>query len=255
MVLLFAIGLAGLLIVVGTEPPKQYDGTFTIPEGKHQAWETGLGAGTGMEYRVEVVSGGPVDVYVVRDTPYPNLVPYEGEAHEGVMEAGGRMDHCHQYFFIMVDNADAVGANSTGDSEVRVTYRELYQAQDYSLLACSSGFIVVPIILLALPFAAPRFWATRTRIDRRQTVNVVLVQGMAPIVLEGDLGPGEVDAAVRRALMPCGEAQEARTGGGWAHDARTALEGGAKAPSDEWVEEAQGQDDPPPTRGDREGRA
>ncbi len=152
----FIIGIiasvVALVFAINLDEPTSYKGTESIGEGEYKSWDTRLGIDRGFNYRVEVVTGGPVDVYVTTDTSHPRLEIVGHHRHENVTVAEGKVDPRSMFVYIMVDNTDVVGGNTSGPVTVEVSYEALDTERGGPIQLCSGIFIVLFSIFLSLPF-------------------------------------------------------------------------------------------------------
>jgi hypothetical protein len=230
LVLFIVAGVAGTYFFAGPDLEVDHTDRVELAEGQHMSWETGIGVDDRIHYEVKVLEGGPVDVFLAYDTAHPNIDGVQGHEHIGVMRATGSAGDCHQWLFIVVDNSDKVGANSTGPAVVRVEYHNSLGKRLTGMTLCCSSGLVVSAVLLAVAllfYPMPRrerrvqgrhgFVPTSQRME-----TVIKVPGTEQVVtIDGALSFQEVRRATRRALKGPREpdrvdhrADQRRSGGG-----------------------------------------
>ncbi len=121
---------------------ESYDNTLMIREGDNHYWEV-EGSGT-LEFRVEVITGGAVDVLITDDAPFGMVFYYEDHKYTNkrLVEDEFPMQDSSEY--LVIDNSDEIGVHTTGDVTVKVKFELTGQAAALLL------GLLVPIIILIL---------------------------------------------------------------------------------------------------------
>jgi hypothetical protein len=141
----------GSCLAVGT-----FEDEVTIGIYDYQLWEIDTD-GDDVDYHVEVISGGEVDVYIVTDlVEYPwalmvDVLP--GHSHEGVMKVEDTLKDRSRNSHLLVDNSDGMGIDPSGDVTVKVQW-EPHDSLTFWLILLSIVLILVAtffILLLKAP--------------------------------------------------------------------------------------------------------
>ena len=157
-------------------------------------------------YRVQVISGGQVDVYMSYDFqfgfPTSYFDPVSGHTHEGVMRVedtlkGGDEPLGEGLVWLIVDNSDSIGYPSEGNTTVRIEWE---RRMNFSLLVPGLIVIIAIGVGLAVLWAKKRSDARRPRISDQETameLQRVLSQDEA-------VGAGGEDPGTGAFCMGCG---------------------------------------------------
>ena len=144
-----AIGVLAVLLMllpfaaVPTHAEDSYQGNVRIGQGDNHYWKVS-GQGT-LEFTVEVVTGGPVDVLITDDVPTGMVFYYEGHDYIRTSSVKGKFPMGSEgTVYLVVDNSNDVGVDTTGDVTVDVEWELSGQTS-----AWLAG-VLVPIIFLIL---------------------------------------------------------------------------------------------------------
>ncbi len=99
-----------------------YDGRIDIPEGNKTFWK--INGDERLRFQVEVISGGPVDVYLTYAPPHGNVLPLEGYEYEGVYSVKDSY-LLEGYFsvYLVVVNPEGPGTETDGNATVDVSWQ------------------------------------------------------------------------------------------------------------------------------------
>jgi hypothetical protein len=120
MSLIMFLGVAALAEFV--HESSMSDAKFAwIDQGETEIFEMNLW-NKGLHYEVEVLEGGPVDVYLsdVYRSDDPHVI--EGQEHIDVTQVEATVRNTEKELYVIVDNSDGQGVESTGDVRVKVSY-------------------------------------------------------------------------------------------------------------------------------------
>ena len=148
-------------LAISAMAASEYSGTLSIREGDDHYWKV-EGSGK-LEFRVEVLSGGAVDVLVTDGPPSFMTLYYEGYKFTNEMVVEEKFTMQGEPAYLVVDNSDSVGVSPQGDVTVKVKWELTGQA--WSLLIG----ILIPIIFVVL--IVMRF-ALRYASRKSRTTNV-----------------------------------------------------------------------------------
>ena len=98
-----------------------YENLVVVPSGDSACLSIPIDNGT-LSFRVEVVAGGVVDVYLCVPRP-PPIYPLTRYSYESVAVASGRLpDAPYSTVYLVIDNSGAVGMAPVSDVTVNVTW-------------------------------------------------------------------------------------------------------------------------------------
>jgi hypothetical protein len=137
---------------------ESYDNTLMIREGDNHYWEV-EGSGT-LEFRVEVLSGGTVDVLITDDAPFGMVFYYEDHKYTNkrLVEDEFPMQDSSEY--LVIDNSNEIGVHTTGDVTVKVKFELTGQAASL-LLGLLLPIIVLVLVVLGIVVRRSRMSSTR----------------------------------------------------------------------------------------------
>jgi hypothetical protein len=140
-----AIGMFGLLALLALaaapalamdyyEGAHLYENLVAVPSGGSACLSIPIDNGT-LSFRVEVVAGGVVDVYLCVPRP-PPVMPLTRYSYESVGIVTGRLPHApYTTVYLVIDNSDTIGMPPVSDVTVNVTWA----VQDVPLSVAGNG--------------------------------------------------------------------------------------------------------------------
>jgi hypothetical protein len=135
-----------------------FNGTITIREGDNHYWEV-TGAGT-LKFKVDVVSGGSVDVIITDGAPTGLVWYYEDYIFTNEMHVDESFPMQEDSAFLVVDNSNEIGAHPQGDVTVDVDW-ELTGAAMAMFLGILIPIIIILIIVISIVVRLRRKKTTR----------------------------------------------------------------------------------------------
>jgi len=147
-----------------------YENLVLVPAGDSACLSVPIDNGT-LSFRVEVVAGGVIDVYLCVPRP-PPIYPLTRYSYESVGIATGRLPHApYTTVYLVIDNSGAIGMEPISDVNVSVTWA----VQDVPLSVAggdetSVGSIVWAVILAAAAATAISLEVALYRKERERDV-------------------------------------------------------------------------------------
>jgi hypothetical protein len=180
--ILLVAGIWGVLIdLPDTEDPDVGDETFDLLMGERKAFNVEVNGG-GLDYTIDVFSGGPVDVYVSTEGGNPSDRNVAGQVHVNVTTVDEQVDKIHRRtVVIFIDNSDWIGSEPVANATVRTTYRTHPEEWEPRGLGVCSVVLAMGAILMGYSFWVGYRWK-RDR-GKEDVVTVVELPGIGTKVL------------------------------------------------------------------------
>jgi hypothetical protein len=128
---------------------KTYEGRVELGEGETTFWKV-HDDGRTLRFQVEVVEGGPIDVYLSLIAPYGDISALRGYEFEGVSYVSESYELAHFSVYLVVDNSEDHGVLPGGNVTVDVRWNTGATASWTFVLIVTLLALVLSVVIVTL---------------------------------------------------------------------------------------------------------